>query len=62
MQSRTPMVCVLKDGEELRGTVEWYDSDCVKLNRTEGPNVMLYKDSLKYVYKDPDADDEDEDR
>src|SRR5271165_3889267 len=25
MQSRTPMVIVLRDGEEVRGIIEWYD-------------------------------------
>src|SRR5215470_10388025 len=34
MQSRTPMVVVLNDGEELRGIIEWYDKTCIKLNRT----------------------------
>src|SRR5438270_4900909 len=33
MQSRTPMVIVLRDGEEICGTIEWYDRNCVKINR-----------------------------
>jgi sRNA-binding regulator protein Hfq len=53
MQSRTPMVVVLADGEELRGTVEWYDKDCIKLNRTgPQPNLLVYKAHIKYVFKD----------
>ena len=31
MQSRTPVAVVLTDGEVIRGTVEWYDRDCIKL-------------------------------
>ncbi len=54
------MVFVLKDDEELRGTIEWYDHACLKVNRTEGPNVLLYKDCLKYVYKDPDEVEDDD--
>ncbi|OLE57728.1 MAG: hypothetical protein AUG13_02475, partial [Chloroflexi bacterium 13_1_20CM_2_59_7] len=30
MQSRTPMVVVLRDGEEIHGIIEWYDKTCIK--------------------------------
>lgn len=52
MQAHTPMVVVLTDGEVLRGTIEWYDRDCIKLTRTGVPNLLLYKASIKYLYKD----------
>ena len=52
MQSKTQMVIVLKDGEELQGCIEWYDKCCLKVNRTEGPNILLYKPSIKYMYKE----------
>lgn len=52
MQSRTPMVVVLEGGETLRGTVEWYDRDCIKLTRQGEPNLMIFKRVIKYVYKD----------
>ena len=51
MQSRTPMVVVLKDGEELHGVIEWYDKSCLKVNRDNGPNVLIYKPNIKYMYK-----------
>ncbi|MCW5980847.1 MAG: RNA chaperone Hfq [Bryobacteraceae bacterium] len=51
MQSKTPMVIVLKDGESLHGVIEWYDKSCLKLNRDEGPNLLIYKPSIKYMYK-----------
>jgi host factor-I protein len=51
MQSKTPMVIVLRDGEELRGIIEWYDKICLKLNRDEGPNLLIYKSFVKYMYK-----------
>ncbi len=55
MQARTPMVVVLRDGEVLRGTIEWYDKECIKITRTSAPNLMLYKSMIKYLYKDEDA-------
>jgi host factor-I protein len=51
MQAKTPMVVVLKDGEELHGVIEWYDKHCLKINRDEAPNVMVYKANIKYMYK-----------
>jgi host factor-I protein len=52
MQGRTPMTIVLTNGEELHGTVEWYDRDCIKLTRFGSPNLLIYKQMIKYVYKD----------
>lgn len=51
MQAKTPMVVVLKDGEELHGFIEWYDRCCLKINRQDGPNLLVYKPSIKYMYK-----------
>lgn len=51
MNSRTPMVVVLKDGEEIRGVIEWYDRLCIKVNRVGQPNLMVMKDCIKYMYK-----------
>lgn len=51
MQSRTPMVVVLKDGEELHGWIEWYDRNSIKLNRNGSSNLLLYKANIKYIFK-----------
>jgi len=51
MQSKTPMVVTLTDGEKLQGIIEWYDKGCIKLNRTEGPNLLLFKACIKYMHK-----------
>jgi host factor-I protein len=53
MQSRTPMVIVLQDGEEIHGMIEWYDKCCIKVNRDHGgPNLMIYKPAIKYMFKE----------
>ena len=52
MQSKTPMVVVLRDGEEVHGIIEWYDKACLKLNRTGAPNLMIYKPAIKYMFKE----------
>ena len=52
MQSRTVMVVVLLDGTELSGWVEWYDKNCIKLNRNDAPNLLLFKHSIKFMFKE----------
>ena len=53
MQTRTPMVIVLRDGEEVHGVIEWYDKTCIKVIRDDGrPNLMIYKPSIKYMFKE----------
>ena len=53
MQTRTPMVIVLRDGEEVRGIIEWYDRNCIKVIRENGePNLMIYKPAIKYMFKE----------
>jgi host factor-I protein len=51
MQSKTPMTIVLKDGETLKGVIEWYDKTCLKVNRDGEPNLLIFKSNIKYMYK-----------
>ena len=49
IQSQTPMVIVLEDGELVEGHIEWYDRYALKVrgrNRT-----LVYKSAIKYMYK-----------
>jgi sRNA-binding regulator protein Hfq len=55
MQSKTPMVIILCDDEEIHGVIEWYDRACIKVNRVGAPNVMVYKPSIKYMYKESEG-------
>ncbi|RMG06923.1 MAG: hypothetical protein D6735_03445 [Acidobacteria bacterium] len=54
IDSHTLMVIVLQDGEEIEGTIEWYDKDALKINRKDAPNLMLLKHNIKYMYKAED--------
>jgi hypothetical protein len=55
------MVIVLKDGEEIRGTIEWYDKSALKVHRASEPNILLLKDNIKYMYKENEDKGLDED-
>ncbi len=56
MDSHTLMVIVLMDGDEVEGTIEWYDRNALKINRKGEPNIMLLKHNIKYMYKAEDRD------
>ena len=51
MNSKTPMVVIMTDGEEIRGWIEWYDKSCLKLNREGAPNLLIQKHCIKYLFK-----------
>ncbi len=49
IQSQTPMVIVLEDGELVEGQIEWYDKHALKVRgRTK---TLIYKSAIKYMYK-----------
>lgn len=49
IQSQTPMVIVLEDGETVEGCLEWYDRNAVKLRGKS--RMLIYKSAIKYMYK-----------
>jgi sRNA-binding regulator protein Hfq len=49
IQSQTPMVIVLEDGERIDGCIEWYDRNSIKVRGRS--KVLLYKSAIKYMYK-----------
>ena len=51
IDAHTPMVIVLLDGEEIEGTIEWYDRGALKVNRKSAPNLLVLKRNVKYMYK-----------
>jgi sRNA-binding regulator protein Hfq len=51
IDAHTPMVIVLLDGEEIEGTIEWYDRGALKVNRIDAPNLLVLKRNIKYMYK-----------
>jgi sRNA-binding regulator protein Hfq len=49
IQSQTPMVIVLEDGEEVEGHIEWYDRHTLKVRGRS--KTLVYKSAIKYMYK-----------
>jgi len=51
MSKKTPMAVVFNDGQIIEGYIEWYDRNCIKLNRDNAPNLLVFKSGIKYMYK-----------
>jgi host factor-I protein len=51
MNKKTRVAVVFIDGEVLEGFIEWYDRNCIKLNRDNAPNLLVFKSRIKYIYK-----------
>ena len=49
IQSQTPMVIVLEDGERVEGCIEWYDRNVLKVRGKL--KMLVYKSAIKYMYK-----------
>jgi sRNA-binding regulator protein Hfq len=49
IQSQTPMVIVLEDGEHIEGCIEWYDRNTLKVRGKV--KALVYKSAIKYMYK-----------
>ncbi len=49
IQSQTPMVIVLEDGERVEGCIEWYDRGALKIRGRS--KTLIYKSAIRYMYK-----------
>ena len=52
MQNKTPMVVVLQDGENIKGTIDRYDKNSIRMSRDSEPAILLLKHYIKYMYKE----------
>ncbi len=49
IQTQTPMILVLEDGEKIEGCIEWYDRNAIKIRGRQ--RTLVYKSAIKYMYK-----------
>ena len=50
-----PVRIRLSSDEEVRGVIEFYDANFIRLTRHGEPNLFLFKHDIKYLYEDPEA-------
>ena len=42
----------LADGEVVRGWIDYYDKNMVRLTREDGPNLFIFKHEIMYIAED----------
>lgn len=52
MEHKTQVVVLLLDGEEIRGCIEWYDKNCIKVHTNNEQNYLIFKHAIKYITKE----------
>ena len=49
IENATPVRVKLTDGEEVTGTIEYYDHSFIRLTRAGAPNLFIFKHDIKYL-------------
>jgi sRNA-binding regulator protein Hfq len=47
--SKIPVRVRLTDDAEVEGVIEFFDESFIRLTRTDGPNLFLFKHDIKYL-------------
>jgi len=42
----------LSSNEEVKGIIEFYDANFIRLTRRNAPNLFLFKHDIKYLYEE----------
>jgi host factor-I protein len=51
-ENQTQVRVKLADGEMVRGWLEYYDRDMVRLTREDQPNLFIFKHDIVYIEED----------
>ena len=52
IENAIPVRIKLEDGEEVRGTVEYYDHSFIRITRAGEPNLFIFKHDIKYLIEE----------
>ncbi len=51
-EKQTPVTVKLAGGESVRGWIEYYDANMIRLTREHSPNLFIYKHEIIYIAED----------
>lgn len=51
-EKQKPVAVKLMDGTTVRGWIEYYDKNMVRLTREGAPNLFIYKHEIMYIADD----------
>jgi len=52
VENEIPVRIRLSNNDEVSGTIEFFDSNFIRLTRNGGPNLFLFKHDIKYLYEE----------
>lgn len=52
IERQTPVCVKLRNNEEVRGVIEYYDNSFIRVTRRSAPNLFIFKHEIKYVYEE----------
>ena len=52
IEDATPVCVKLLGGEEVCGTIEYYDQSFIRLTREGEPNLFVFKHDIQYLRED----------
>ncbi|HLK31908.1 MAG TPA: RNA chaperone Hfq [Terriglobales bacterium] len=51
-EKQRPVAIKLLDGEVIRGWIEYYDKNMVRVTREGAPNLFIFKHQIMYIAED----------
>ena len=54
-EKQTPVSVKLQDGEVVKGWIEYYDQNMIRLTREGAPNLFIFKHEILYISEDGSA-------
>ena len=51
-EKQKPVAVKLMDGQVVRGWIEYYDKNMVRLTRSGAPNLFIFKHEIMYITED----------
>lgn len=51
-EKQKPVTVKLVDGETVRGWIEYYDKNMIRLTREGAPNLFIFKHEIMYIAED----------
>ena len=51
-EKQTPVTVKLLGGESVRGWIEYYDANMIRLTREGAPNLFIFKHEILYIAED----------
>ena len=52
IEKQSPVCIKLRNNEEVRGVIEYYDAAFIRVTRVKAPNLFIFKHEIKYLFED----------